>query len=158
MGLDIKTYRNLTVVLDPKFDEEGELLNWATEWRPGDSMDWSEKNFPGRAEGIDSQKVYTWAEVFRFRAGSYSGFNWWRSKLEQFSNNEAFQELINFADNEGVIGFVVAKKLAKDFYDNAEKAKDFADTLDEGEYWIDLYRNWQKAFEMAADNGAVEFR
>ncbi|MED4408303.1 MULTISPECIES: hypothetical protein [Bacillus] len=26
-----------------------------------------------------------------------------------------------------------------------------------GEYWFDLYKTWKKAFEMASENGAVEF-
>lgn len=131
MGLDITAYKNLKVVENPKFDEYGDLENWETEWRPGSIMEWSEKQFPGHGEGIDHQKVYTWQEEFDFRAGSYSGYNWWRSKLKQFADGTDFEELINFADNEGVIGFIVSKKLAKDFKVNEEKAKEFAETLDE---------------------------
>jgi hypothetical protein len=51
-----------------------------------------------------------------------------------------------------VIGPVVAKKLLKDFQDHFEKAKD---TLDN--YSFDKYVDWMKAFEFAADNGAVDF-
>ncbi|MGE8207735.1 hypothetical protein ACQKP0_25015 [Heyndrickxia sp. NPDC080065] len=159
MGLDITAYRKLKVVENPQFDEYGELENWDTEWKPGVSMEWSEKHFPGRGEGIEPQKVYTWEESFGFRAGSYGGYNWWRSKLEEFKGDVAFQELINFADNEGVIGFVVSKKLATDFAKYEEEAKDFSKTLGENnrEYWMESYYNWKKAFEMAADNGAVDF-
>lgn len=63
-----------------------------------------------------------------------------------------FFELIHFADNEGVIGPVVSAKLAKDFRDNYERAKAFGDG-----YWLSKYEKWMAAFEMAADNGAVEF-
>lgn len=62
MGLDITAYKNLKVVEEPQIDEDGELVNWDTEWRPGASMEWSEKHFPGRGEGIDPQKVYSWKE------------------------------------------------------------------------------------------------
>lgn len=158
MGLDITAYKNLKVVENPQVDEDGELLNWETEWQPGVSMEWSEKHFPGRGEGIDYKAVYTWEEGYGFHAGSYSGYNWWRSKLEEFAEGDSFQELINFADNEGVIGPVVSKKLLKDFTENEERVVKFADTLgDKGEWWINKYKEWEKAFEMAADNGAVDF-
>lgn len=158
MGLDITAYKNLKVVENPKFDEYGEIENWDTEWMPGASMEWSEKHFPGRGEGVDHKKVYTWEDSFHFRAGGYSGYNWWRSNLERFKGNDAFQELINFADNEGVIGPIVSKKLTEDFTDHAEEAKEYAKTLGaNGDYWIECYDNWKKAFELASVNGAVEF-
>ncbi len=157
MGLDITAYRKLKVVEEPKFDEYGDLVEWDTQWKPGGSMEWSEEHFPGQGEGVDPQKVYTWEEAFGFRAGSYSGYNWWRAKLELFAEGEDFRELINFADNEGVIGPVVSKKLAKDFEKNKEKAQEFSKTLDDGEWWFGQYKRWQEAFEMAADNGAVDF-
>lgn len=161
MGLDITVYKQLSRVENPKLDEYGDPEKWNTEWKPGASMEWSEKHFPGRGEGIDPQKVYKWKEKFGFRAGSYSGYNWWRDKLNQFANKDNpsndFIELINFADNEGVIGFVVSRKLAKDFEQNEVKAKDFAETLDDGEWWLEQYQNWKKAFETASDYGAVEF-
>ncbi|MCM3425575.1 hypothetical protein [Bacillus paralicheniformis] len=161
MGLDIRAYKNLKVVENPQFDEEG-LVNWESEWMPGDSMKWSEKHFPGRGEGIDPDTVYTWEDSFSFRAGSYSGYGLWRSQLDKFRDkfriDHGFSELINFADNEGVIGPVVSKKLAKDFNDHKKAAELFARTLGQyGEYWIDLYKTWKKAFEMASENGAVEF-
>lgn len=157
MGLDITAYKNLKAVEKPQIDEDGELLNWKSEWKPGASMDWSEKHFPGRGEGVESQSVYTWKDKFEFRAGSYSGYNWWRSRLGEFAEGDSFQELTNFADNEGVIGPVVSKKLYKDFTENYERALEFDKTLGEGGLWIAQYENWKKAFEMASNNGAVDF-
>lgn len=157
MGLDITAYRKLKVVKNPVLDKDGDLVNWETEWQPGGSMEWSEKHFPGRGQGIEPQAVYTWKDSFGFRASSYSGYNWWRSKLEEFAGENQFQELINFADNEGVIGPVVSKKLYKDFTENYERAVEFDKTLGEGKRWINQYENWKKAFEMAADNGAIDF-
>ena len=157
MGLDITAYRKLMVVENPELDEDGDLIDWDNQWQPGGSMEWSEKHFPGRGEGVDHRQVYTWEESTSFRAGSYSGYNWWRAKLKQFAKDDAFQELINFADNEGVIGPIVSKKLAKDFEQNRGQAIEFAKTLDDGEWWIGQYKRWQEAFEMAADNGAVDF-
>lgn len=157
MGLDIVAYRKLKVVENPKFDEDEELENWDTEWLPGDNMKWSENHFPGRGEGINPDNVYTWEEQYNFRAGSYGGYNWWRSQLAEFANDDEFRELINFADNEGVIGYVVAKKLATDFSSNVLRASDYSKSLNDGGYWFEKYGEWQKAFEFASDNGAVNF-
>lgn len=158
MGLDIKAYRNLEVVNNPKLDEDGEVVNWETEWKPGASMKWSEDNFPGRGEGIEVDLVYSWENSIKFCAGTYSSYNWWRDKLEEFAKGDEFQELIDFADNEGVIGPIVSEKLFRDFEDLEEEAEQFAQSLDEtGEYWLKKYNQWKDAFEYAADNGAVRF-
>ena len=157
MGLDITAYKNLKIVKNPKLDEYGDIENYDTEWNPGASMEWSEEHFPGRGEGIDHKAIYTWEEDFGFRAGSYSSYNEWRRDLDSFARGNSFLELINFADNEGVIGFVVAKKLAKDFKDNENRAKKFAKELCDGEWWLSKYKDWQKAFELAENNGAVSF-
>lgn len=157
MGLDITAYKKLEIIENPKYDEDGEL-DYKKAWQPGESMEWSEKHFPGRGEGIDSKAVYQWEEALRFPAGSYSGYNDWRRKLAEFKGDVAFQELIDFADNEGVIGYVVAKKLAKDFADYEEEARVYASNWGVyGNYWFNLYKEWREAFEMAADHGAVDF-
>jgi len=69
MGLDITVYKNLSQVLNPEFDKYGELKNRKTEWMAGESMDWSESNWRGRGEGVDSKTVYTYEDKFEFRAG-----------------------------------------------------------------------------------------
>lgn len=66
------------------------------------------------------------------------------------ANGEAFVELINFSDCEGVIGAEVAKKLAADFAAYQDKAGDKGD-------FARVYASWRKAFELAADGGAVCF-
>ena len=158
MGLDINAYKKLTEVENPQWDENAEeLLNWESEVQFGESMDWSEKHFKGRGEGIDSKKVYKWEDVYEFRAGSYSGYNVWRDELERFSEGNQFYELINFADNEGVIGYVVSEKLYNDFKDNELRAKEYSKNISDGEYWFEKYKEWEKAFEYAKEGGAVEF-
>lgn len=56
----------------------------------------------------------------RFRAGSYGGYNQWRTYLSQIFNSEQdparpFYELIYFADNEGTITAGAARNLLADF-------------------------------------------
>ena len=157
MGLDITAYKNLAPVEKPEFDKYGELTHWKTEWMPGASMEWSESEWPGRGEGVNSKVVYTYEDSFEFYAGSYSGYNGWRSELKSLSDGKSFGELIEFADNEGVIGSVVSEKLYKDFANNYEKAKTLKTGCVNTEYWIDRCESWMKAFEMARHNGAVDF-
>lgn len=171
MGLDITAYRGLKRDENPKLDADGypdgpdRFLAYAS------SVDFSEENWPGRAQGIERGAVYEFAASDGFRAGSYSGYNRWRDNLAKLAGFKggadeawatpepyAFGELINFADNEGVIGPVVSAKLAKDFADYEERATAFAPTIgEEGGYWLIQYGRWKAAFEMAADGGAVLF-
>lgn len=105
-------------------------------------------------------------EAHAFRAGSYGGYNHWRADLaERFNPYRAgpngtlppspegpFYELIWFADNEGVIGEVAATKLLGNFRQfEVEYAASHED------YDTERYRDWLRAFELAADGGLVDF-
>jgi len=161
MGLDITAYKKLSKIEKPELDRDGYPVRWDTEVQL--RTDYTEKDFPGRTEGLEHVAVYSYAEEHRFRAGSYSGYNSWRNELAKLAgytsaddcwNNHTsgpFYELINFSDCEGVIGPVVSAKLAKDFADYREKAEII------GGWFFDAYQDWEKAFTMAADNGAVSF-
>src|SRR6185503_149712 len=96
--------------------------------------------FPDRLDGRVQGYYLTEDEDFHFRAGSYSGYNHWRTKLCRFAfglepqdiwtnperyAGKPFFELIHFSDAEGAIGPETAAKLARDFQDwdwSAEKA------------------------------------
>lgn len=158
MGLDITAMKKLRIVENPELDEDGYPEDWS-QWKPGAGMEWSEEAFPGRGEGVDPNTVYEYESAFEFRAGSYFGYGAWRSELEKFKGNIAFQELINFADNEGVIGSVVAKKLLNDFETYENEAEEYSKTVEnsDGEWFIYNYRNWKTAFEYASEDGAIDF-
>ena len=69
-------------------------------------------------------------------------------------------DLIDFADNEGVIGPETSKKLYKDFKDNLKRAMEYKpdpDVDDMSEWFIVKYKVWMKAFELASANGCVQF-
>jgi hypothetical protein len=66
-------------------------------------------------------------------------------------------ELINFTDCDGRIGTRLARKLAADFRAYAGKAEEFAATLDDDESFISNYRDFTRAFELAAQEGALAF-
>ena len=201
MGLDIHVYTNIRRV-DP--EEEKAIL---ADECPGDEaytkgyrLPWINPDFPGREEGVEAVP-YASDGAWHFRAGSYSGhfqfrqdlctllghgdFRAWINK-QSTDTHGPFEELINFSDCEGAIGPVVSKKLAKDFVDWEERAKEYAlelnvkglmsqgwtlekaqerakaEGLDDGGYtggshFWETYQNWKKAFTDAAGNGFVAF-
>lgn len=113
-------------------------------------------------------------EQYRFRAGSYSGYNRWRQDLAaQFNpyrpgeggdaygppNLEGpFYELIWFADNEGTIAEPAAINLLADFrqYEAEYRAAHVSGTYD-GDWFIEKYLDWTHACELAADGGLIDF-
>jgi hypothetical protein len=168
MGLDVTAYRKLRKIETQMFDADGRP-DHGTRLRIN-------PHFPDRAEGIEDGAVYDYEDSIDFRAGSYGGYNAWREQLAKLVGypltehrdhggaivmrhaascwNGAtgpFSELINFADNDGVIGPVVSKKLAADFARFEQQAKATAT------WFAESYGLWKRAFEMAADGGAVEF-
>lgn len=156
MGLDITAYKKLKKVDNPILDKDGYPEDWNNYWKPGAGMLWSESIWQGRGYPINPELVYEWEDLYEFRAGSYIGYDIWREHLKNFKGNEAFQELINFADNEGVIGTDVSKKLRDDFQRFQDEAEEFSTTCTL-KWFMKSYLEWKKAFEYASDNGAVEF-
>lgn len=168
MGLDISVYQKLVAAPNATLDEDGYPDDDKFVVIDKGTIDWTEDHWPGRTNGITAG-VYAFTERAGFRAGSYSGYNRWRAWLARVSGHGTpdavwsaakptgpFVELINFADNEGIIGPVVSAKLAKDFAENEDRIVAMADA-DDDTYNIEMYRQWRKAFEMAADGGCVNF-
>jgi hypothetical protein len=184
MGLDITAYSKLTK-LDCVYDADGEPIDPATR-KPLDWHDYTRvyinPDFPGRADEFEHKACYAYDESHGFRAGSYGGYNDWRERLATLAEYPAveyervpgyepskqlrrdaaawqglcegmpFVELVNFSDCEGTIGTAVSKKLAQDFAEWDERAKAIDDTR-----FYERYCEWRKAFELAADSGAVHF-
>lgn len=114
-------------------------------------------------------------EQMGFRAGSYSGYNWWRKQLSQCAlemepdevweggaaDGAPFVELIDFPDNEGVIGPETSAKLLADFEEHEarvlEVAKSRIKEQSELEYFTEIYGEFKAAFGLAAANGFVMF-
>jgi hypothetical protein len=159
MGLDITAYRKLKEVR-PRPDTNDE-----SGYTEGLISLFDNPDFPGRIKGV---KAGTWyrpsGKAFGFRAGSYSGYNAWRDWLARLAGYDSaracyrynktgpFVELINFSDCEGTIGPVVAAKLVIDFGEYDERAQACKDS-----YNYERFGDWRKAFQMAADGGAVQF-
>ena len=182
MGLDITAYSKLTK-LDALFNDDGEPVSPQTR-EPIEFFVqfYVNGDFPGRNGSVEHKAVYAYEDSYGFCAGGYSGYNRWREQLAELAdypaveyetvegyapsrrmrrdaaawkglcNGKPFVELVNFSDCEGVIGPEVAAKLAKDFSEFDERAKAIKD-----EWFYEKYNEWRKAFEMAANGGAVKF-
>lgn len=169
-GLDVSAYERLTIVPSPQFDSDGEP-------RGPNQVKLAPVEFVERFAGLTAGKVYHYESAFEFRAGSYSGYNYWRNELAKLAGNEqtpfksfngktelrydatvwnikrgAFWELIDFSDAEGVIGPVVCKRVYKDFLQYQVAASKHPD-----EYFRTSYQDWMKAFSMCANDGAIVF-
>jgi hypothetical protein len=182
MGLDITAYSRLSRI-DAVFDADGEPIDPKTrEPLEGDYTQITvNSDFPGREGSLVHRGCYTYADHFGFRAGSYGGYTGWRERLAELADfplapykrfegapavmrrdaaawagqceGLPFVELVNFSDCEGTIGAEVAAKLANDFAEHQHLADKVADDA----LFIERYAMWRKAFEMAADGGAVCF-
>ncbi|MGF2164653.1 hypothetical protein [Enterococcus avium] len=153
MGLDIEAYKKMKKVAYPERDVDGGLVDWENLVEiDQDTLDYVEKHFKGRTHGLE-QGVYSSEESYHFRAGAYSYYNRFRSRLEEIASNSQLFELIMFSDCEGYIGATVSKKLAKDFRDLELQAREQLDDSD-----LETFLDFKKAFELASEDGCVEFR
>lgn len=156
MGLDISVYTNLEFVTsDRERDPEHEMIHI-----------YVNQDFPHHADNL-KEGIYNGECSMGFRAGSYSGYGDFREELARLvgvtckdvwnggdgADDTPFFHLINFSDCEGVIGPDTSKKLAKEFHEHYENAKEKM-----GRYDLESYQNWMKAFDLASENnGAVCF-
>lgn len=163
MGLDIIAYSELkkdeyssAMSEEEKEELDGDCLIMSTLLTEIDEV------FPGRAEPLKyNGDVYDCENCAHISIGSYSTYGWFRRALETFSENrDCFNELIDFSDCEGVIGSIVSEKLYEDFSSNAESFEQWVYqkySIVEGEWLLRMYYEFESAFEIAKDGGAVEF-
>lgn len=158
MGLDISFFRKLQPV-GVCTEAESDYCN--EHFIASDNED-----FPGRMDGLKEGVCYAFeGDRGHLHAGSYGGYNRWREQLAALVGTTPravwdgkapadlpFAELINFSDCEGTIGPVVSAKLARDFAEWDDRARASLDG-----YAYAKYQEWRRAFETAADSGAVDF-
>ena len=169
MGLDIDYYERVAY-LDPQpSDDEYDAL-----WETGARRLYAEPNFPGRNDDLKDGVYLVGGEQGNFRAGSYSGgYNRWREALSLAAHgvmpeviwkgeegdgweHRPFFELLHFSDCEGVLGPQTCARLAADFVEMRETVLPKWDPDDPNEsYYREKYDEWQHAFEIAANTGAV---
>ena len=160
MGLDVTVYRWLEPAPNAKLDDDGFPEDRNVIKVSANSA------FEGRAAPLANDalyKVHDWNK-FGFRAGSYGGYNAWRTELAQLAgfkgdkdfwdnapDDAPFYELINFSDCEGVIGSEAATALLSDFNAFAAQA------AERGGWFQRMYVHWHLAMIFAAEDGAIDF-
>jgi hypothetical protein len=87
-----------------------------------------------------------------FQAASREANPYAWGAFEQEKEEGPFYELINMSDCEGVIGPKTSAKLAKDFHDHLQRARE-----ELKDYDLSRYEYWMQAFEMASRDGFVKF-
>jgi len=119
MGLDVSVWSN----------QEYVHRDWLKcEWGNHVAVH-SSSGFPERRDGM-REGCYTANLVHEFKAGSYSGYGWFRSQLSLFAlgvpsvdvwknaerfSGQPFYNLVAFCDNEGILGPKTCAKLSADF-------------------------------------------
>jgi hypothetical protein len=179
MGLDI-TAASKIVLLEAGKDSDPSDEIWSEYQARGiETVRLYGADFPQRTDGLVDGIYRVDGEVFKFHAGSYSGYNWWRNELSKFAwgryaydenyrlgdkrrytvtkadQERPFYCLINMSDAEGAIGPKTSAMLAYDFQQFRAKADELADCGDYG--FTTKYHEWQQAFELAMDSGVVIF-
>lgn len=175
MGLEIYAYKNITKATGVHLDDDGEIINSDTGEYVGGYYfrPYINPDFPGRADGIDPDSIYAFEDSVECLEGSYSGYSGFRETLAKIAGYDQevgphgrltycaacwrgekgpFWQMINFADNEGVIGTEACKSLARDFKKYLENASR------EDEWFFTCYKRLMAGVEMAAQNGALEYR
>lgn len=172
MGLDITVHTKVEQDVAPLLDEYGDI-DYDAAYSAGKVKAWvcheafaaSYDGLPG--DPVEGAWVTSTGPSWSFRAGSYSGYNAWRSALARaawgvepqaaWADPDAYRDrpfylLINFADNEGCIGPQACAVLAEQFDSERDR---IVPLLDEWE--AKLYETWSEAFHNAAGSGMVEF-
>ena len=176
MGLDITAYSHLKHIGKHEIDPDN------NEGEPGPHCyadnhvhAFAYDSFPQSFRGLPILSTESWGdgtgyfeagcmetteqtEEIDFHAGSYTGYNYWRSDLQRQFNPDTkpdlpFYELIWFADNEGSIGPEAAADLLADFREHADRyvlPEHYAS-------YPKIYGNWTRACELAANSGLIRF-
>lgn len=172
MGLDISYYSKVVESNDKTFEDGLFIHDSFLEYQLG-----------------SLKKLYVYdltekSESGSFRAGSYSGYNFWRNKLAIFagygsaenvwkkynfmSNGMRYFKLKKISNEEvniepfvELIYFsdcegIIGPEICKKLYEDFVKFDDEAQKVDYG-YFYEKYLDWKEAFRVASDGGLVHF-
>lgn len=167
MSLDVTAHKNVKLAPVQDFDELDEM------YEAGELEEYPfeafviYKGWEDRLQGLEKGKYYTSEDSESFVHYSYGTHTWLRREIckmigleediwetSENLNGVPFGEWLCFADNEGVIGPIVSKKLLKDFIDWRDNAQQH---FKDSDYGMQHYDNWMKTFEFASENGAVNY-
>ena len=175
-GLDVTAYEKLAVIKVAKIDQS----------QDENTITLTPVEFPERFLGLNSDTPYHFKSSFDFRAGSYSGYNWWRNELAKLAGFQPIYDTVTEFDvktqkavdrNElrydkavwnakkgpfwELIDFsdaegVIGPVVCKRVYKDFLKFKVKA-AMHPSKDFRESYRDWMKAFSMCANDGAIVF-
>lgn len=168
MGLDMSAYRYAELVEAGEYDEDTAHARYGGR----QNFVWLH-NTPefaateaGLKQGWYKTPRYGSDDYFGWRAGSYSGYSYFRNLLAGMFDRTAedywdngdpewpFYELINYSDCEGAMGPEAIKNVLSDFIEHENL---FKKTYPEDSSWyLEVYGNWIKGLTLAQD-GIVLF-
>lgn len=170
MGLDCTAFKNIRQMNEDEIQYEeykDEDDNIVDRYPLNGREFFINPDFPHAAEDIIPNAVYTFEEKYGWRAGSYSGYNEWRTLIAQVAGwkddqdawdngnlGDPFFELIMFSDCEGTLGTTVCQKLLQDFLNFEDK---YNEMIGDNRYYKNVYQEWKKGLALAAQNGAIKF-
>ena len=184
MGLDITAYSNLVYVGSVP-ELEADEPDWpSVEYDEYEKLYRSHHeaycytDFARHAlMGVPNQRqdpqfaAFTTAGYFRdtdkterhgFHAGSYGSYGRWRDDMRAKYNPDMrpegpFYGLLSFADNEGTLWTMACASLLAAFRAHEQEHRLSWLGHEHGEYQIELYLDWMRAFELGSQGGLVDF-
>jgi len=170
MGLDIRAYEKATLAEAISF-EEMQARDWKHPLYDNSRFLFLFRgDFPEQADGMVDGFYTFGGEGFAFPAGSYHAYYAWREWLarlvgvttkeienahgaaKMMARLTPFYALIHFTSSSGFIGPKTSAKLAETFDVFTERARASGD-VDE----MDVFKDFHKAFRIAAKGGFVRF-
>lgn len=183
MGLDVEAYERLGEYVGPYSDELAEQLEqefldspYDQEYVPTMVYVYNE-DFPERLDALEPGYYRNEGVGYYFSAGSYDTYVQWRAMLARLVldiddsydmsdsegrryEDEPFYPIIWMSDAEGTFGPETCALLALDFAEWEERLEELTGgRVDEfaPESFMSKYRQFRRAFELAADTGCVRY-
>lgn len=94
---------------------------------------------------------------YEFRAGNYLAVADWMDQLRRLvasAPGRPFARLLQYTVDE-TIGTAQCVTLARDFDTWWPRAVEFAETLEDGDWWLEKYKHWRRAFTVARAGGQL---
>lgn len=175
MGLDVTAYSGLQFIESMDDIEAFEEKYWTGSELTATYVSKYDGGFPEHLGSLIKGSVYSFKNEYDFRAGSYSGYNYWRDLLSRaalkvpaqtvWKNPDQFRDLpfywlVNFSDCEGYIGPEKCAILLKNFTElraTVEASLPASDTAWPPDEFMTRYDMWMTALQLAADGGMLMF-
>jgi hypothetical protein len=162
MGLALVVYTNVKKADAYYCNEDEEVKSSATGQYMKENHFYARDvpaQWPGRSGIIEQGLVYTFDEKITILQETYSNYTQWRHFVRSAvivcaEDKNAFSELINFSDCEGVLGTEVCTKLATDF----KRHERLMMTQLKHDIWFtEIYNRLNEGFAKVGNNGIIAF-